>query len=381
MKRRTVISGLGLLTGSAYLYKLTALRPESPSASHSLSSSGKLPQWEDVEALVADMSIDHDLFELVEAPGSTSDVNLTPDSSLSPTSASLSNEKVSKRQTDPAPSELEGKEVGGDGGLILPQTQTSERLPETAKEEDPRSNSDQKIASSHKSRHFNNEFHDDFVLPPEQVQIMSAVLQRLKRCQTLVGFGNFNIVSFDKCIHYARNYSQVGAFTQDELAFIDSVFNRSASEYGFLGDKVSQKLTDVIPQKDVIKVPHTGHFLYRGESEKYYQRLLNEVGPNLTLTSGIRSNVKQLYLFLSKAAASNYNLSKASRSLAPPGYSFHGIGDFDVGKKGWGWANFSDQFATTQEFKKLLDLGYVQIRYNRDNTLGVRFEPWHIKVV
>jgi zinc D-Ala-D-Ala carboxypeptidase len=26
-------------------------------------------------------------------------------------------------------------------------------------------------------------------------------------------------------------------------------------------------------------------------------------------------------------------------------------------------------------------LGYVQIRYTEDNRLGVRFEPWHIKVV
>ena len=46
--------------------------------------------------------------------------------------------------------------------------------------------------------------------------------------------------------------------------------------------------------------------------------------------------VKQMHLFLAKPRQSNGNLSKASSSLAPPGYSFHGIGDFDVGKIGLG---------------------------------------------
>jgi LAS superfamily LD-carboxypeptidase LdcB len=90
--------------------------------------------------------------------------------------------------------------------------------------------------------------------------------------------------------------------------------------------------------------------------------------------------VKQMQLFVSKADRADGNLSLASRSLAPPGYSFHGVGDFDVGIKGWGARNFTDDFATTDEFKKLLDLGYIDIRYPADNRLGVRFEPWHIKV-
>ena len=60
---------------------------------------------------------------------------------------------------------------------------------------------------------------------------------------------------------------------------------------------------------------------------------------------------------------------------------FHGIGDFDVGRIGWGAKNFTDQFAQTREFKTMEDLGYVQIRYTTDNRLGVRYEPWHIKVV
>jgi hypothetical protein len=74
------------------------------------------------------------------------------------------------------------------------------------------------------------------------------------------------------------------------------------------------------------------------------------------------------------------SLSLASRSLAPPGYSYHGIGDFDVGQVGLGADNFSQRFTTTRVYRKLKDLGYMKIRYVEDNMLGVRFEPWHIKV-
>jgi LAS superfamily LD-carboxypeptidase LdcB len=28
-----------------------------------------------------------------------------------------------------------------------------------------------------------------------------------------------------------------------------------------------------------------------------------------------------------------------------------------------------------------MDLGYIKIRYPKGNPFGVRFEPWHIKVV
>jgi len=99
------------------------------------------------------------------------------------------------------------------------------------------------------------------------------------------------------------------------------------------------------------------------------------------LTSGIRSVVKQTHLFLAKTIQSKGNMSRASRSLAPPGHSYHGIGDFDVGKVGFGRKNFSEEFARTDEFMKLVELGYVDIRYPKDNLYGVRYEPWHIKVV
>ena len=67
--------------------------------------------------------------------------------------------------------------------------------------------------------------------------------------------------------------------------------------------------------------------------------------------------------------------------VPPPGHSYHAVGDFDVGKKGFGSRNFSEAFAQTDEFKRLIDLGYLDIRYPQKNPFGVRYEPWHIKVV
>ena len=94
----------------------------------------------------------------------------------------------------------------------------------------------------------------------------------------------------------------------------------------------------------------------------------------------MRGLAKQYHLFLRKAVETQGNLSRAARSLAPPGYSFHAVGDFDIGKLGLGSENFTDRFAETEEFSKLIDLGYVDIRYPESNPFGVRHEPWHIKI-
>ena len=112
-----------------------------------------------------------------------------------------------------------------------------------------------------------------------------------------------------------------------------------------------------------------------------YNKVKKDIGDSVILTSGIRGVVKQIHLFLAKAVKTGGNLSQASRSLAPPGHSYHGVGDFDVGKIGFGANNFTAAFSGTMEYKRLCELGYVAIRYTENNPYGVRFEPWHIKVV
>jgi len=91
--------------------------------------------------------------------------------------------------------------------------------------------------------------------------------------------------------------------------------------------------------------------------------------------------MKQLNLYSNKLIKLNGNITQASRDIAPPSYSFHSIGDFDVGKMGLGAKNFTSAFAKTQEFSKMKKLDYIEMRYTHNNSDGVRFEPWHVKII
>ncbi|MBF0423205.1 MAG: D-alanyl-D-alanine carboxypeptidase family protein [Magnetococcales bacterium] len=231
-----------------------------------------------------------------------------------------------------------------------------------------------------KINHFNQTFPNDVFLPATQKQLLKETAARLQRLEMCVGPANFHLLSFDEALKSAREFVNIGHFTPAELEFLESLFHTSATEYGFQGDKPITRLTDVVARRRVVKIPETGNYLFKGQAETVYHRLRQAVGPELLLTSGIRSIVKQYSLFLHKVLATDGNLSMASRSLAPPGYSFHGIGDFDVGQAGYGRLNFTSQFVKSPVFARLKKLGYLQWRYTPDNPYGVRFEPWHIQV-
>lgn len=221
--------------------------------------------------------------------------------------------------------------------------------------------------------------HDDLTISQNEQALINQLAIRLGKVKNFVGYSNFSVLSFDKMLRYGRNYSQIGRFSKTETDFLEKLFYEDAMHYGFYGDKPLTNLTQSIQKRTIIKVPHTGQYLFKGKPLELFTKIKQDIGDNLILTSGVRSVVKQMHLFLRKASNHNGNLSLASRSLAPPGYSFHGIGDFDVGHKNLGAQNFTNAFAQTDEFKKLIDLGYINIRYLMDNDLGVRFEPWHIK--
>ena len=211
--------------------------------------------------------------------------------------------------------------------------------------------------------------------------LLAAVVRRLERVQATVGHGNFGLLGFDEMIAVARGHASVGAFSRHELAFLERIFFAEARELGFYGRKVVRRLTDRPRARRIARVPGTGSRLFQGPSAETFARMRAKVGEDLVLTSGVRGVVKQFHLFLRKAAVSDGNLSLASRSLAPPGYSYHGVGDFDVGACGLGARNFTADFADTAVFRCLVELGYARIRYPRGNLLGVRYEPWHIRVV
>ena len=232
----------------------------------------------------------------------------------------------------------------------------------------------------HKMQNFDQPHLGDIILEKDSLPLLHICVSRLKRLQRTVGHGNFHLLSFDDGLAIARNYPKVGRFSKVEVDFLERTFYTDSAKYGFRGDKPINKMTTRIKKSEVVKIPRTGNYLYKGAPQELYENIRKHVGDKLYLTSGIRGVMKQFLLFFNKADKNKGNLSLASRSLAPPGYSFHGISDFDVGQVGYGALNFTESFTSTEVFKKLDALEYVSIRYPKDNLKGVRFEPWHIEV-
>ncbi len=221
---------------------------------------------------------------------------------------------------------------------------------------------------------------NDIILEPEQFQLLWSVVERLKKIQLTIGHGNFSVLGFRDALLVGKQYSKIGRFSRPELDFLEMVYYQDARDYGFKGEKIIATLSQSTRKRDVYKVPDMGQYLFKGESLEKFEKVRRDLGEDLVLTSGIRGITKQFYLFLNKAYRHGGNLSLASRSLAPPGYSYHATGDFDVGQRGFGGGNFSEEFTTTPVFKRLAGKGLVEYRYKRDNMLGVRYEPWHIKL-
>jgi D-alanyl-D-alanine carboxypeptidase len=232
----------------------------------------------------------------------------------------------------------------------------------------------------HKMQNFDQSHPGDIYVEKGLLPVLRSCVSRLKRLERMVGHGNFYLLGFDDGLAIARRYSEVGEFTKEEQGFLEMIFYTDSSVYGFIGEKPIENMTSRIHKNDAVKIPSTGNYVYRGISHEIYKKLKNSAGDKLYLTSGIRGVVKQFLLFLDKVETKRGNLSQASRSLAPPGYSYHGVADFDVGQMGYGVLNFTERFTTTEVFKKLEDLEYVNLRYTEGNLKGVRFEPWHIKV-
>jgi len=222
---------------------------------------------------------------------------------------------------------------------------------------------------------------NEIYMSTKEWNTLVSLNKRLKRLKSYVGYANFNILSYHSALYYARNYPKIGEFTELELQLMDKLFYEDPSSYGFFGTKTCAEVDNVIAEKDVVKIPYTGHYLFKGQPEMDYKNLLKDVGPTLVLTSGVRNVIKQLSLYVNKIYYLKGNVTKATVSIAPPAYSYHTISDFDVGRKGWGYKNFTADFATTDEFSKMTKLNYIGMRYDENNTDGVRFEPWHVEVI
>ncbi|WP_051235158.1 M15 family metallopeptidase [Marinimicrobium agarilyticum] len=371
MKRRDLLvgfmSGVGFTAGNAYLWQMA----QNGAKSRDLWSESGYYMMDDDPFAIGEREKQEVAALLRPEPGSeTSALRAkVADATELPSLDELAEELAGQPPVVPAPQlaqNVPASEPAAKPGEVLPEEPVG---------------GDQRQLLLEKVRNFNGDFIDDIFLPEAERPTLHSLHLRFQRAERLVGHGNYNLLAFDELFKYGKRYPQIGEFTLAELDMIEKLFFTEAEKYGFYGEKVTKELTAKIPEQEAVKVPYSGHFLLRGDSSAYYDKLRKDIGDTVILTSGIRGNVKQMHLFVAKCLEAHYNLSKASRSLAPPGHSYHGVGDFDVGRVGWGYSNFTDKFAETDEFKRMQDLGYVQIRYTKDNHYGVRFEPWHIKVV
>ncbi len=140
----------------------------------------------------------------------------------------------------------------------------------------------------HKMQNFDQPHSGDICLDAELLPVLHSCVSRLKRLQRIVGHGNFHLLSFDDGMAIARNYSKVGRFPKGELEFLERIFYTDSAEYGFFGDKPINKMTIRIKKREVVKIPRTGNYLYRGIPQEMYEKIRKHVGDKLYLTSGIR---------------------------------------------------------------------------------------------
>lgn len=220
---------------------------------------------------------------------------------------------------------------------------------------------------------------DDEFIAKKDIPTFLSVNIKLNQIQNTIGYGNFNIISFDEALMITKRYPKIGAFTKDELAFIENLFYGDNKKYKFYGKRTVANLTDKIDKNSVIKIKHTGHYLFKEISLEGYNRMMKDVD-DIYLTSGVRSVVKQMKLYVNKIHRCGGNITKATHSIAPIACSYHSIGDFDVGKIGWGAENFTAHFGDTKEYSEIHKLKYIKIRYTKNNKDGIRYEPWHINI-
>ena len=76
----------------------------------------------------------------------------------------------------------------------------------------------------HKMQNFDKPHAKDVYLDRKQYRLLKSCVQRLKRLQQTVGYGNFHLLSFDDTIKVAHDYSRVGRFSKEELDFLEMIF-------------------------------------------------------------------------------------------------------------------------------------------------------------
>ena len=212
-------------------------------------------------------------------------------------------------------------------------------------------------------------------LPDWPLVRMGAIARRLEAVQRVIGHGRFNLVSFDD-VRAAAPRTPGGPITAAESAEFEALLDLDARRIGFLGKRVVSDLAYRLPA-NLVEVGRGQHVF--PEANALFRRARAAVGERLIVTSGARGVPKQMHVFIRSALRAGL-VARRVHSVAPPGYSYHAVGDIDVGDRELGGVNFTEEFALSETYRKLAALPYIRFRYPPGNPFGVQFEPWHLEV-
>ena len=213
-------------------------------------------------------------------------------------------------------------------------------------------------------------------LPEWPLARLRVMAHRLAQAEAKIGHGRFNLANFDEVRATAR--AAGSPFSAREEVEFQALFALDARRIGFLGPRVTQDMNAALPVARLRAVAGTGQHVYP-EALAVYERARRAVGEQLVVTSGARGVPKQMLVFINSALRGGL-ISRTVHSVAPPGYSYHAIGDIDVGDRRLGGANFTVAFARSSTYQRLAALDFIRFRYPINNPFGVQFEPWHLQI-
>jgi hypothetical protein len=212
-------------------------------------------------------------------------------------------------------------------------------------------------------------------LPDWPLARLGAIARRLEAVQRVIGHGRFNLVSFDD-VRAAAPHTPGGPISAAESAEFEALLDLDARRIGFLGKRVVSDLAYRLPS-NLVDVGRGQHVF--PEADALFRRARAAVGERLIVTSGARGVPKQMHVFIRSALRAGL-VARRVHSVAPPGYSYHAVGDIDVGDRELGGVNFTEEFARSETYRRLAALPYIRFRYPPGNPFGVQFEPWHLEV-
>ena len=224
-----------------------------------------------------------------------------------------------------------------------------------------------------------------FPLSSKNAQVAKDIVEKLK-IEREKRSNKLPVISF-KYLYNILN--------QDEKLFIKNLLNQNPRTYGFGGPFLGIKRIPLFLKK-IRGQKYTWEKKGKEIAQQYlplriwlaYKKLnkamKNEIGKEVLVESGYRSPAYQVFTFLYYLVEKfKFDYKKTMALVALPGYSQHGyppLQAIDFTIKDGALRDDKIGFEDTNEYEwlsKNADKYHFYLSYPENNTLGIRFEPWH----